>query len=338
MSLASIQPILSVEKHPNADLLDVVQVMGYKCIVKRDTWKVNDLCVFIEPDTVLPEKLWSAIYRAKSGRVKAIRLRGVWSMGIVETVINVGYEGEITAGLDIAEAIGVTKYDPPLPQDLNASGPYGYGIPRTDESRWQSVRDLPFGEKVDVTLKIDGSSLTSICIFPPRPEGCTLVEEPDPQPVLAVGGRSFLYKMDCDNNYTRNARAFNVLEKLEKFCRDHGNVSLAIRAESYGGGIQKSSVNPHSKLPLSLAFYSVWLVDERKYANKGHPLYIHNIAEEIGLPTVALIEKDVVLTPALIRKYDEELEMVNGVSFEGVVIQYANGSFKVINKSFDSKK
>src|SRR5579872_6798667 len=87
--LASIQKIVEVRHHNNADKLDIVKVLGYEAIVNRDAWKVGDLCVFIEPDSVLPsDKKWTEFYRAKSSRVRAIRLRGSWSFGIVESLSN----------------------------------------------------------------------------------------------------------------------------------------------------------------------------------------------------------------------------------------------------------
>ena len=136
MILASIQRIKAIEKHPNADLLDIATVLNYKAIVKRDQFKVGDLIVFIEPDSVLPQVPWSVMYRSKSNRVKAIRLRGEWSFGIVESMENVGlyYDPEhgyqrFSEGDDVTEILGVTKYEPPMPQDLSAAGVYGYGIP-----------------------------------------------------------------------------------------------------------------------------------------------------------------------------------------------------------------
>ncbi len=50
-----------------------------------------------------------------------------------------------------------------------------------------------------------------------------------------------------------------------------------------------------------------------------------------------------ILTPELIRKYAEEMEAVLIGSairqpFEGVVINHAGGSFKVINLHYDAKK
>lgn len=331
MKLASTQFIKEVIKHPNADKLDIATVLNYKAVVNRDQWKVGDVCIFIEPDSVLPDKPWASFYKSKSNRVKAIKLRGEWSFGIVESFKNVFGENSIIPtsfldeGTDLTNELNIIKYEPPVPQDLAAAGPYKLGIPKTDEEKWQSLDNVPYGEIVDVTLKIDGQSWSA---FDKGENG---------ESENGIGGRSFVYKLDSVNNYTKNNQQFNVLYKLKKFCLEH-NVNLCIRGEQYGAGIQKSNVNHHAKSPLSLAFYSTWLIDERRYARKGEPYYIHNITKELDLPTVTILEKDVILTPELIKKYDEDLESIDGKPFEGVVIQWNGGSFKVINKYYDSKK
>lgn len=329
-NLATIQSIVSVEKHPNADSLDIAQVLGYKCIVRRDQWKVGDKAIFIAPDSVLPALPWASFYNAKSSRVKAIKLRNEWSFGVIESAHNIGYTGPMEDGLDISEVIGVTKYAPPEPQDNSAAGVYGNGIPKTDETRWQGIRPnhLPIGEVVDVTQKIDGQSLSWLFEYN---------KETDKYKV-SVGGRTFIFKDFAENNYTRGVARLGVSDKIEKFLREHENISLCFRGESYGVGIQKYEVNPHAKKPLGVVFYSVWNIDAMRYERKGSEFYIHNIASQLGLPTVPMLEKDVVLTYELIKKYDEELTQINGAPFEGVVIQHAKDSFKVINKHYDSKK
>lgn len=352
MTLASIQPILAVEPHGNADLLDIAQVKGYKAIVKRGQWKAGDLCVFIEPDSVLPDAPWAAFYKAKSNRVKAIRLRGSWSFGIIESLDILrgtpasdalllslyADQHALHAGLDVTAILGVTKYEPPTPQDLAASGPYGFGIPKTDEERYQSLETLPYGELVDVTLKVDGQSWSAFVRLEPEQDGPAFEMVQSFRVTRGVGGRSFLYKPESDNHFTRNERAHGVLAKLEAFCRTNDGTSLCLRGEQYGHGIQKGSHNPHSNLPLGLALFSTWLIDERRYATKGHPLYIHTIAPQMGLPTVPMLDRDVPLTPALIAYYAEGCETVNGQPFEGVVINHAGGSFKVINLHYDAHK
>src|SRR5260370_38515119 len=77
-------------KHPNADTLSIVQVDGYPCIVKNDTFKEGDLAVYIPVDSLVPthrEELPDFHFLAKPDRthhrVRAIKLRGVFSMGLL---------------------------------------------------------------------------------------------------------------------------------------------------------------------------------------------------------------------------------------------------------------
>jgi RNA ligase (TIGR02306 family) len=335
MKLASFEKIHTVSKHPNADALDIVGVLGYKAIVKRDQYKVNDLIVFIQPDTVLPDNTaWAAFYKAKSSRVKAVKLRGEWSMGIVESISNVFSDKvlpDLTEGNEVSGPIGVTKYEPPVPADLSAKGLLPYGIPKTDEERYQNlgVGGIPYQATVDVTLKIDGQSWTAYA----KLEDGTVK--------TGICGRTLEFKEGVTNNYTLLDKKYRILEKLTEYAQKH-NISIAIRGESYGQGIQAFKMNPHSAKNKDLAIFSVYLIDEHRYARKGEPFYFLNVAADLGLPTVPLLEQDVVLSPELIQKYDEELKDIGGIPFEGVVINVENHadirSFKVINKYYDSNK
>ena len=271
MKLASIETIKSVVNHPNADSLDIASVLGYQVIVKRGQYKDGDLCVFIQPDTVLPDAPWTAFYKAKSNRVRAIKLRGAFSEGIVERLETVGLplesEGEVSSILNI------TKYEPPLPQDLSAKGPLPYGIPPTDEERVNNLIAVPWGEKVDVTLKIDGQSWSAY-----------KTKRVDGEVVTGICGRRLELKTDCVNNYTRNDVNHEVRLKIASI-----NDSICLRGEQYGTGIQSSANNPHSKLPLGLAFFSVWLIDERRYACKGEKYYAYDFIPTLGLPVAPVI-------------------------------------------------
>jgi RNA ligase (TIGR02306 family) len=343
MKLASIEKIHTVIKHPNADALDIVGVLGYKAIVKRDQYKVGDLIVFIQPDTVLPDKTaWAAFYKSKSSRVKAVKLRGEWSMGIVESIQNVfGIEFIQTDGIvpfvegvEVSEKIGVIKYEPLVPADLSAKGLLPYGIPKTDEERYQNlgVRGIPYQATVDVTLKIDGQSWTAYA----KLEDGTVK--------TGICGRTLEFKESATNNYTLLDKKYRILEKLTEYAQKH-NVSIAIRGESYGQGIQAFKLNPHSSMQKDLAIFSVYLIDEKRHTGKGEQFYFRNVAADLNLPTVTILEDTVILTPEIIQKYDENLKEVNGKPFEGVVINVdrrsINGgvrSFKVINKYYDSSK
>ena len=341
--LASIEVIKNIIKHPNADTLAIASVLGFKIITRiAEGFKAGDLVVFIQPDTVLPDAPWTTFYKAKSNRVKAIQLRGEWSEGIIEKLEKVGLTGNLSEhsngapfaeGRDVTKELGILKYEAPIPQDHTAMGDRPDFIPKTDETRWENFEKLPFGKKVDVTLKIDGASATYYA---------RLAEDGKTIERTGICGRELEYKAETINNYTINETRHSILGKLKEFCIEAG-LSLALQGESYGNQIQNSSLNWHARHPLSIAFFKVWNIKERRYCHKGNPFYIHNpeFMKKLGrggLPAVPILEQDVILTPELIKKYAEELREIDGHPFEGVVIQHSNGSFKVLNKYYDSKK
>ena len=103
MKLATIEVIHGLASHPNADKLEIAQVLGYQCIVQKGRFYAGEAVVFIQPDSVLPDKPWFQVFKAKSNRVKAIRLRGALSQGICYPA-----EPEWVEGQNVAEILGVT--------------------------------------------------------------------------------------------------------------------------------------------------------------------------------------------------------------------------------------
>jgi len=232
---------------------------------------------------------------------------------------------DIKIGYDVSKELKITKWEPPIPQDLKAkSSVLPYDIPKTDENRWENIKNhLPFGENVDITLKIDGSSVTY---------GYKLDE--GEFFVTSRGQELHPYLM---NNYTLPLGKYNIEKLLKEYCNKH-NVSLALRGEVYGEGIQSMGKNPHSKFPKDVAFFSVYLIDEKRYARKGDKHYFINVCKDLNVPTVDILQENVELNEALIDYYSKVDKIIDVGSFEGVVIQHSGGSFKVINKLYDSKK
>ena len=97
-------------------------------------------------------------------------------------------------------------------------------------------------------------------------------------------------------------------------------------------------VNPHSRKPRGVAFFSVWNVREHRYEAPGDPHYIFNVCASLNLPHVPVLHHDAPVTADLIRRYDSELETIDGEPFEGVVMRGSFGSFKVMSKKYDSQK
>jgi RNA ligase (TIGR02306 family) len=343
MKLASVELVKEIKPHSNADSLEIAVVLGYECIVPIGKFSPGQAVVLIQPDVVLPDAPWAEVFRARSNRVKAMKLRGVWSFGIVLSVFDIVDHNSrgsaqlkrwllpINIGKDISEEIGVAKYEPPAPKSLDAAGHLPSSMPKTDEERYQNLTDsLPYGEHVDVTLKIDGQSATYFCIRDANAEGGWRT---------GICSRSLEIKPECNNNYTLAERKYNILEKLKNYCTYH-NVSLALRGEVYGQGIQAFDANPHSKLPLDFAAFSVWNHDTLAYEGPNDPHYYEKVAAAtVGeIPVVPMVERQVVLTSELIEKYARGIDKIEGKRFEGVVIKHSLGSFKVINLSYDERK
>lgn len=333
MKLASIEPISDIQPHPNADKLELAKVLGYTCIIEKGKYKVGDAVVLIQPDTVLPDKPWAEVFKKKGNRTKAIKLRGVWSFGIVMSPYDVCDLSDLKGmllpsniGKDISERIGVTKYEAPQPQQLDAKGHLPFGLGKTDEERYQNILDLPFGEVVDVTLKIDGQSATYYC-HKDRQTG---------EWTTGICSRSLEMKPECSNNYTRINNDNNILNKLLAYCKHH-DVSLALRGEIFGAGVQGHGNNPHAKLPLDFAAFSVYNFDTFQYENVGSDHYYTHICKVLDIPAVPTVAV-ATLTPELIKHYAEDISEIDGKPFEGVVIKHSTGSFKIINLSYDSGK
>lgn len=335
MKLASIELISEIKPHPNADKLELAKVLGYTCIVEKGKYTAGDAIVLIQPDTVLPDKPWAEMFKKRGNRVKAMKLRGVYSFSIVMSPYDVldafffadqfgNFKDNI--GKEVSDLIGVTKYEAPTPQQLDAKGPLPFGLGKTDEERYQNFLDLPFGEPVNVTLKIDGQSATYYC-YKDRQTG---------EWHTGICSRSLEMKPECNNNYTRINNKYDILSKLLNYC-SFRDVSLALRGEVFGSNIQKSNNNPHSTLPLDFAAFNVYNFDTFQYECVGSEHYYTNVCNKIEVPSVPLIETTT-LTPELIKKYSEDLTKIDDKPFEGVVIKHQFGSFKIINLCYDEQK
>jgi len=329
MKLATVETVAAVLPHHNADSLEIVRVLGYECIVQKDKFTVGQRVILIQPDTVLPDEPWAAVFKARSNRVKATKLRGVWSFGIVLPVwgmFPIDVAASINVGDEVSGLLGVSKYEPPAPQDLSAAGFLPRGLPKTDEERWQNFTDLPYGEVCDITLKIDGSSLS---VYARKLE--------DGSWETGVTSRSLRLKTECNNKYIQAVEKYDMINKLLSYCREH-DVSLSLRGELYGNGIQGFGKNPHGQLPLNFAAFSVFNMDKLEYADPSDDHYYEKVCARLNIPVVPMLEKDVVLTPEHIQKYSSEIDKIDGKPFEGVVVKHAGGSFKIINLQYDERK
>lgn len=52
---AEVVPVV-LEKHPDADSLSIVKVWGFQCVVRTEDWQGVTRAVYVQPDSVLPDK------------------------------------------------------------------------------------------------------------------------------------------------------------------------------------------------------------------------------------------------------------------------------------------
>jgi len=113
--LATIRKIKGLQSIPNADRIEVALIDGWEVVVnKSDGFKVGDLVVYIEIDSVLPDKPEFEFMRKYKFRVKTIKLRGQVSQGLVLPldILPTNVTLIIEEGRDVTEILGIKKYDP----------------------------------------------------------------------------------------------------------------------------------------------------------------------------------------------------------------------------------
>lgn len=112
--IVEVCKIDGIEKHGNADTLEVIQVKGWNVISKMGQYKVGDLVIFIPPDSIIPQEMiekYELTYMKNGGRIQTVKLRGVISQGLILPCPK-GYE---KVGLDVSKTLGITKWQPPEP-------------------------------------------------------------------------------------------------------------------------------------------------------------------------------------------------------------------------------
>ena len=111
--LASIQRITAIDPIPEADKIVCATILGWKVVVLKNQFKVGEFCIYIEIDSILPEKPEFEFMRERKFRVKTIKLRGQVSQGICFplSILPSGHPF-IEEGSDVTEVLAIKKYDP----------------------------------------------------------------------------------------------------------------------------------------------------------------------------------------------------------------------------------
>ena len=315
--LASIQKVKEVMPIPEADRLELVQVLGWKCVGGKDEFHVGDMVVYFEIDSFLPvcnefEFLRKSSYKnnefmGEGFRLKTMKFRGEISQGLCLGIDKLPKLHGMTLeeGMDVTEILGVREWE--MPERAGSGGTMigdrpGY-IPKTDETRIQSAPELlnEFkGLPYYITTKMDGSS-HSIGVRDGE---------------ISFTGHNFTYKDDGKSAFVEHVKAAGIHEKMKEYADEHGLSTLVLQGEWCGEGIQKNRLK--LKKPE-------WFVFTAKVDDKRTDLAtLREICEYVHCQMVPVEEEG----DDLLAKYPDEAALLaraegigyNGTTREGIVI------------------
>lgn len=218
--------------HPNADRLELVRIRGWKAVAAKGVHAPGDSVVYVPEDAVLPPPVLEAMEMTgklagrEHNRVKAIRLRGELSQGLLMPMhvlhALMGPE-ERTPGTDVAEALGITKWEEPIPAHLA-----GRAVPWP---RWmekytdiENIKNFPGvlreGEPVVFAEKLHGV--------------CAGFGMQAAEGELFVASRNLCLARDEANVYWRVALEMDLAEHLRALLAETGAASATLYGEVLG--------------------------------------------------------------------------------------------------------
>lgn len=151
-----------IVKHPNAENLGITKVWDYTVITRLGQYNEGDLCAYIEPDYVVDTTRdeFSFLGDPKYGRIRAKKIRGIWSQGLLIPAPKGFSEGDC-----VMEHLGIVRFAPKVHGE-DTSGIKDEHVPNS--LRFICKYDLQNlkrygrlfekGESIHISKKIHGSN------------------------------------------------------------------------------------------------------------------------------------------------------------------------------------
>ena len=361
-----IQPLMflnnDTQELEEAANIEILITGGWKLIVQKNRFEVDNLFVFCEVDTILPVEI--PLFAFLEGkRIRTKKLKGVVSQGVAFTIPeilsviqDIGAKtnaepeeyarllgGEfIEVGDDWTNLVNATKYDeysnngrksdgvklPPA----HARGNFPSFIHKTDEERIQNLaKELKYdwqGKEVVITEKLDGSSITLYVqrIVEGELDKLTYTEMYD----HGICSRNLDLKMEfVDNHFIKTGTPY--LDKLIEYCMLNSR-SLALQGEIIGPGIQG---NPYNLDKHEIYFFNVFDIDAGKKLRHSDAWNIMNTLKVNSVPHLAFdfLKYDM---EGILALGDGESRLNPKTNREGIVVRALDGSFsfKVISNKW----
>lgn len=352
MNLASVQKITGLIPIDGADMIEIAIVLGWQVVVKKDEYKVGDLCAYIQIDTVVPDLPEYEFLRERKFRVRTIKLRKQISQGLI-VPLPVIKSCKWSEADDLTDILGVKKYDKPDNNPERYEKPrmpkkwykkYWYlfkynflykAFPRlqrlsrspfpkhlvsvTDEERIQNMPQVLtqyVGKRFVVSYKLDGSSIT---IIHSKVMG---------KSKFRICSRRFELhdkKNDWYNVFTNTRFDLEIL----KLVRYYQTNDIIVQGEAIG----KFNGNHHNLAAEQIRVFNIYVQGKRIRQDE-----LHTVCTMWNIPHCPVYKYlDLNHTLPEILKESEIKDLINpAADVEGLVWRCVedNMSFKVINNKY----
>ena len=357
----------------DADRLESVDILGWHVVCGKGEFKVGDLGVFIEVDSLCPEQppfSEMEFLKSKYYKVKTQKIRGVYSQGLFMPLSAFGDKlVDAKEGDDVTELLGIT-YIVAADNKRKKSGPM------TKDEKWQAIaarhpmlrrkvpnwmkplfflifeKDLHRKEWPSWVVKTDEERVQNLVYDHLRGEKWIVTEKIDGssatftmkrrKPTLFdrskydfyVCSRNVVFDMPVKNIYWEMAEKYHIETVMWDWLKAHPDVEwLTLQGEVFGSGVQK-----------------------RDYSSGEHHLMIFNLIDSVkgrwntldmgreifnefrGMSPVPVLDREFELPETCdeLLQYAEGKSEIDDLPREGVVLRSMDGkrSFKAVSNSF----
>lgn len=250
-SLAHIEKIVSINPIPGADNIESAYVLGWQLIIKKGEFKVGDLCVYIEIDSIVPnDDERFKFLESKNYRIKTMKLNkfNIISQGLALPVTLFPEASFAKEGDDVTDLLHIKKAEIPEPCSSFQCTPTGRGklgkgkknafpswIHKTDETRCENIPwILKDKQRFIATEKIDGTSTTFGVRRHKRFFFFNHYE-------FVVCSRNLLLDpvKDADSVYYQIYKRYNIKQALTTLIKCNKKArTIVIQGETFGEGLQ----------------------------------------------------------------------------------------------------
>jgi len=264
-SVCYIATINEINPIAGADNIELAVVGGWNCITKKGEQKIGDLVMIATTDAIIPFKLSEEMgvtsYLRKGGRVRTVKLRGVYSECLIIPIQHIPFMENYYEGKDMMNVMEIYKYEPPVKMVQLASGKkiryqdnpnfhVYYKFPNLKNVPDMFIND----DLVEITRKIHGTNArygivkkNKLSFFDKVKKFFGFADKWIDYEFV-VGSHNVEKGSDSNGFYDTNVwyeieKKYNIKQKLWDYAKsarvEHIGDGITLYGEIYGAGIQK---------------------------------------------------------------------------------------------------